>query len=316
MYIGFDIGGTNIKYGILNDLGDIIHKGIVPTNHDRETLLNELTMITNNYAQDYEIIGIGISVPGIIQKDGFMLTGGAIQSLYGVNLKKEMELRTGFPTAIENDANAAAIAEKWLGNAVGIENYLCVVLGTGIGGGIIINNQIYRGAHGMAGEFGYMMIHELDLSENIEESSLNWNSAVVGGLYRQYNRAKLAGNPQFKPIKDASEIMARANTKEPEAMKVMANYYQDVAVGLINLIGAFDPEIILVGGGISANKEFMDKLTFTIENLENKHDSISYLKGKTIAPVKPAKLKNDAGLIGAVYQIKQTLSSFEKNITV
>lgn len=307
MYIGFDIGGTNIKHGILNSLGEIIEKGMTPTNHDRELLLSELTTITKEYAQNYEINGIGISVPGIIQKDGFMLTGGAIKSLYGINLKDEMELRTELPTAIENDANAAAIAEKWIGNAIEIDNYLCVVLGTGMGGGIVINGQIYRGAHGMAGEFGYMMTHKVDVSRNIEESSLNWTGAVVGGLYRQYYHALLAKDPSAQPITDASEIMLRANSGELEAVNVMSQYYQDVAVGIINLIGAFDPEVILIGGGISANKEFMKNLTLTINDLEEKHESINYLKGKTIAPVIPAKLRNDAGLLGAVYQIKQKL---------
>lgn len=314
MYVGFDIGGTNVKYGVLNAQGEILEKGIIPTKLELEGLLTELTEIASAYQQKHEIEGIGVSAPGIVQKNGLMLTGGAIQALYGVNLKEELETRTGLPVAVENDANAAAIAEHWIGNAIGIDNYLCVVLGTGVGGGIIINGQVYRGAHGMAGEFGYMMTHDLDLSQNIEETSLNWTSAVVGGLYRQYNRAMKQVDPDFVSVHDANVIMTLAREHDEIAERVMNQFYQDIAVGMINLIGCFDPEVILIGGGISANQEFMEKLTATIDDLEAKHASINFLKGKTIAPVKPAKLRNDAGLIGAVYQVKQQMQKV--NLTV
>ncbi len=307
MYVGIDIGGTNIKYGILNDLGEITEKGLISTKHNKKELILDLVTIIKAYQQHYIVEGVGISAPGIIEKNGFMLTGGAIKELYGVNLQEEIQKKTKLPVKVENDANAAAIAESWIGNAVGIDNYLCVVLGTGVGGGIVINGEVYRGAHGMAGEFGYMMTHALDLSQNIEEASLNWNSAVIGGLCRQYNQALFAKNPNADPCYNANKIMELAAAQDPTAKKTMTQYYQDVAVGMINLIGAFDPAVLLIGGGISDNDLFMFQLKETIDDLETRHESIAYLKGKTIAPIKPAKLKNDAGLIGAVYQVKKSL---------
>lgn len=308
MYVGFDIGGTTIKYGLVNDAGEIIEKAMVNTEHDPEKLLGLLSEIVADFKEKHqELIGIGISAPGIIQKNGFMTTAGALKSLYGVNLKDEMEKRTSLPVNVENDANAAAIAERWIGNAIGLDNYLCIVLGTGVGGGIIINGQVYRGAHGMAGEFGYMMIDDIPKTGNIEEVSLNGRGAVVGGLYRQYNLAARKVNPNAEKIVNATEIMARSKAGEAVAMKVMEQFYQDVAVGLINLIGAYDPEVILIGGGISANEEFMQNLIEKIDSLEERHESIQFLKDKTIAPVKPAKLKNDAGMIGAVYQLHEKM---------
>lgn len=307
MYVGFDIGGTNIKYGVLDEKGKIIEKAMIETKRKKEEILQELTGIVQCYKKGHEIEGIGISAPGVIQKDGFMTTAGAIHSLYEINLKEEMERRTGLPTAVENDANAAAIAEKWIGNAQELDNYLCIVLGTGVGGGIVINGQVYRGAHGMAGEFGYMMIDDLPASGNIEAVSLNWRGAVVGGLYPQYNKAQRKQDPKAVAVKDAKIIMERAKAGEAIAAAVLDRYYQDLAVGMVNLIGSFDPEVILIGGGISANEEFMQQLVDKIDLLEERHESIRFLKDKTIGKIQPAKLRNDAGMIGAVYQVKQLL---------
>ncbi|MBL1224084.1 ROK family protein [Enterococcus sp. BWR-S5] len=307
MYVGFDIGGTNIKYGVLDETGQIIEQAMTETKRRKEDILQELTEIVQHYKKAYEIEGVGISAPGVIQKNGFMTTAGAIHSLYEINLKEEMEKRTGLPTAVENDANAAAIAEKWIGNAQELDDYLCIVLGTGVGGGIVLNGQVYRGAHGMAGEFGYMMIDELPPSGNIEAVSLNWRGAVVGGLYPQYNKALRKEEPKAVAVKDARVIMERAKAGEAVAVAVLDRYYQDLAVGMINLIGSFDPEMILIGGGISANEEFMQQLIEKIDLLEERHESIRFLKDKTIGKIQPAKLRNDAGMIGAVYQVKQLL---------
>lgn len=93
----------------------------------------------------HKIEGVGISAPGIIRSDGYMITAGAIRSLYGENIKKVIEAETGLPVTIDNDANAAAIAEKWLGNAKEMKNYIFLVLGTGVGGGISQNQEFAKG---------------------------------------------------------------------------------------------------------------------------------------------------------------------------
>lgn len=188
MYVGFDIGGTTVKYGVLDEVGNILEKSAIPTNYQLADFLVELDTIVKDAQKRYEKIeGIGISAPGIIQEDGYMLTAGAIRPFYGANIKIELERLTGLPVSIENDANAAAIAEHWIGNAQGLENYLCIVLGTGIGGGIVLNGEVFRGAHGMAGEFGWSIIDHLPAEGDIEEVSWNKRAATVGGLCYQYN---------------------------------------------------------------------------------------------------------------------------------
>ena len=305
MFVGFDIGGTTVKYGVLNEQGEILEKAAIKTSYVVEELLGDMEQIVVKAQANYDIEGIGISAPGIIQKDGYMLTAGAIKPLYGMNLKQALEQRCQLPVSIENDANAAALAEKWIGNAQGIDNYLCMVLGTGIGGGIVLNGEVFRGAHGMAGEFGWMVIDQLPEQGDIEEVSVNKKVATVGGLCYQYNLAQQKSNPQAEPVWDARELFAREAAGEVLATEILAAFFVDLSVTLINLISCFDPEVILVGGGISANEAFTQRLQETMSTVKARHESIHYLEGKTIAPVRTAKLQNDAGMIGAVYQIYQ-----------
>lgn len=311
MYIGIDIGGTTTKFGIVRKDGTIFEKGKIRTAHDKQEFLHNLyTVISDLQYKAGTIEGIGISAPGIIQKEGTLTTAGSIKSLYGTNLREEIQKYIQLPVVIENDANAAAIAEKWIGHARDFEHYICLVLGTGIGGGIIINNQVYRGGHGMAGEFGWMLIDRLPDSSNLESVSLNQRAAIVGGLCHQYQLAT-SNLLQENVVQDAVDIFRLEEQGDEIAGKVMQRFFQDLSVGLLNLISSFDPEAILIGGAISENDIFMARLQQTLTDLKSRHESIAYLPHQTIAPVIPAKLKNDAGMIGAVYQV---IKSMEKEI--
>jgi beta-glucoside kinase len=303
MYIGIDVGGTNIKFGIVTKEGKIVTQGKIPTIHEKEKFLHSLVQVIQKLQQNQTILGVGICAPGIIQKNGLMVTAGSIKPLYGINLKEEIQRRIDIPVFVENDANAAAIAEKWQGQARFYNNYLCIVLGTGMGGGIVINNQVYRGAHGMAGEFGWMLIDSLPNSENVETVSLNQRGAIVGGLCNQYQLAREEVNINH-PV-DALEIFEMERKHDEVATLVVERFFQDLSIGLVNLISSFDPEAILIGGAISENKMFMTRLNHTVEQLIVKHESLNFLNDKRKIPILPAKLKNDAGLIGAVYQVAQ-----------
>ena len=309
MFIGIDIGGTNIKYGLVTAEGKVVSKGIMPTRHAKDDLLADLESLVKSYQSetDTAIRGVGISAPGTIKEDGLMLTAGAIKPMYGVNLKEVLEARIKLPVQVINDGNAVAIAEHWLGNAVGIANYICVVLGTGMGGGIVINNQLYSGAHGMAGEFGYMITQNLpkDPAQDIEPYSLNFTSTVISGICTAYHTALVEnGDPKAEISLDAREIMALAASGDAIASGVMARFYENVAIGLLNLVSLFDPEVVIIGGGISANDDFLHELSQAYDKVQRRHESIAFLMDKTFANLKPAKLTNDAGMLGAVYQLQ------------
>ncbi len=286
----------------------ILEKSALPTATTAPAILNDLHQVIESYTEKYQPEGIGVSIPGIVQKNGFLTTAGAIRSLYGFDLKAALMKLTKLPIHIDNDANTAAIAEQWIGSARGCENYLCLVLGTGFGGGIVINDQIYRGAHGMAGEFGWMVTKEIDLTQDLEAKSLNQSSAIVGGLCRQYTLARQQIEPDYPGTQDAREILTAAKQGEKLARVTLDNFYYDLGIGIIDLMACFDPEVVLVGGGISVNQEFVTELVATVNDLKMRHQSLNRIHDLIDIPVKPAKLVNDAGLVGAAYQIMKEIA--------
>lgn len=293
-YIGIDIGGTSVKYGLVDENGVVSNKNSFKTKaEDKDGLLSDLLdAVDNMKAIDSNLAGIGVSMPGVVQADGYLTTAGAVKCFYEINLKDILEDKTGLSVKIENDANAAAIAEKWLGSAQGVHDYLSLVLGTGVGGALVINDQIYRGAHARSGEFGWMIVEDDDI--DVEMGSLNFRGATVIGLIRRYNQYS------DQPVDDARVIFQRADAGEVLAKSILKSYYHSLAKGIINLEVSFDPATVIIGGGISANTEFIDTLNKTIEEIKKTHNSI---KNLDLPLVKAAKLKNDAGMIGAVYQL-------------
>lgn len=293
-YIGLDIGGTSVKYGLVDENGVVSNKDSFKTKaEDKAGLLDDLVSAVEKIKTiDNSVVGIGVSMPGVVQENGFLTTSGAVKCFTEINLQEILETRTGLKTKIENDANAAAIAEKWIGSAQGIHDYISLVLGTGVGGALVINDQIYRGAHARSGEFGWMIVEDDDI--DVEMGSLNFRGATVIGLIRRYN--------QFsdQPVDDARVIFERADNGEVLAKNVLKSYYHSLAKGIINLEVSFDPAAVIIGGGISNNTEFIEDLNEEIERVRKSHNSINHLD---LPLVKAAKLKNDAGMIGAVYQV-------------
>lgn len=299
MVLGIDIGGTSIKYGIVDSKGNILEKSSIETIHDKEIFLKNLFSLIENSQKKYTLQGIGISAPGIIEKDGFMKTAGAIMCLYETNLKKEVEEKFSLPTYIENDANCAAMAEKWIGEAQNLENYLFLSLGTGVGGGIVINNKIYRGAHGAAGEFGWMLRGSLPKKGPLEKVSFNAQASVVFGLIRYYNQ--LAKKNKSETTKDALFILNQGKEKNPIALKALDFFYENTSSLLLNLISSYDPEAIILGGGISSNSDFQEQVKERFLTMKKRHESLNYLSLQT--PILIASLRNDAGLIGGAYLV-------------
>lgn len=294
-YVGIDVGGTSIKYGLVSAAGGIITQASLPTADQQEQVLTDLANIIRDY-QDagYELAGTGVSMPGVVEADGMLTTAGAVKCLYGVNLKAELEKRTGLSATIENDANAAAIAEQWLGAAQGLHNYLSLVLGTGVGGALVINDKIYRGAHARSGEFGWMLLDEQH--DELEDGSLNFQGATVIGLLRIYN-LKAQTN-----VTDARQVFQQAAAGDSLATQVLTTYFRRLAQGILNLVVCFDPAQVIIGGGISVNPAFRAGLNQAYVELQREHSSVRDLD---LPEIVPAKLGNDAGMIGVVYRVLQ-----------
>ena len=292
-YIGIDIGGTNIKYGLLNEAGFILDQGKVQTvRDDGSDIIVKIKEVTETYKTNYDITAVGVSAPGSIRDDGFMITGGAIKDFYGINLKKILADKLDLPVFLENDANCAALAELWQGHAKGKRHFLTVVVGTGVGGAIVINEQLFKGANFNAGEFGYMLVDPIQFGDT-RRASLSFGGSIGLGVVEKYGlrteNLELDGKQIFD-LADAGDLAARG---------VVDGFYDRLAIGLFNLSTTFDPEMILIGGAISANPMFIKKVDDRMSSLQAGHKDMSNVKLPQIAA---CHFQNDAGIIGAVYK--------------
>ncbi|MGO3794490.1 ROK family protein, partial [Vagococcus salmoninarum] len=230
-YVGIDIGGTNIKYGLVTATGEIIDDSHVKTANNGESIFNEISNIVKQYREQHKVIAVGVSAPGIILDNGFMVTGGSIQDFYGINLKEELEIRLDLPVTVENDANCSALAEKWLGAGRDYHHLLAVVVGTGIGGGIIINDQLFRGGHATAGEFGFMMVEPI-VNNDSRMATLSLTGSVGCGVVNKYAEAANLNESNYL---NGEEIFALVNQGEDLANQVVADFYDRLAIGIFNM---------------------------------------------------------------------------------
>ena len=287
-YGGIDIGGTHIKMGIINEEGKVCLSKNEETAKEREALMQQVKDFLLKHS-DYSIQAVGISTPGIVRTDGYMQTSGAIKCFFHRNMKKEFEEYLNLPVVIENDGKAAACAEKWQGAAKDIDNFVCLTLGTAIGGAIYIHGKLYRGFGGLAGEFGISLAgHQ---KGHYDEQSFSYHAATVAGLCRHYSYRV------HERVLDAQEIMIRAKQGDTIAEECLKEFYHSVAVLLMNIAVTIAPEVILIGGGISSNGDVMKNIIADYQQICQDYHVLSLVN---MPRIQTCYLHNQAGMIGAV----------------
>lgn len=292
-YLSFDVGGTYIKYSLIDTNGNILKNDKYITITNREEFLNKIEDIVKENSEKIE--GLAFSMPGVIDVDkGYMITGGALYELYDYNFKEELEKRIKIPVEIENDVNCVALAEKWLGNAKENKNFICLTIGTGVGGALFINDKIVRGAKYSAGEFGFMITERL---KNTADSTLSMRGSVRGGLIKSYAKKV---NRNWEEL-DGKKIFEYAENGDEIAIETINEFYTNIAYSIFNLIVSLNPEKILVGGEISVRKDFIEKIK---EKLEEIKSEIVDLKNLEFPVIERCKFLNDSGKIGALYNFK------------
>lgn len=292
-YLSFDVGGTYIKYSLIDTNGNILKNDKYITITNREEFLNKIEDIVKENSEKIE--GLAFSMPGVIDVNkGYMITGGALYELYDYNFKEELEKRIKIPVEIENDVNCVALAEKWLGNAKENKNFICLTIGTGVGGALFINDKIVRGAKYSAGEFGFMITERL---KNTADSTLSMRGSVRGGLIKSYAKKV---NQNWEEL-DGKKIFEYAENGDEIAIETINEFYTNIAYSIFNLIVSLNPEKILVGGEISVRKDFIEKIK---EKLEEIKSEIVDLKNLEFPVIERCKFLNDSGKIGALYNFK------------
>lgn len=306
--IGVDIGGTNIRFGIVKRSGRIVHRLISPTMAQlgREAVIGNIIngiekLVTVSNIKKKSILGIGLGAPGFIDNKGIIAFSPNLPGWQDVDLNKIIRSRFKMQVVIENDANAAAFGERWLGAGIKSQNLLCITLGTGVGGGIILNNKIWHGDKGMAGEIGHITVNpDGPLCSCGNYGCLEAYSSGTGIVNRMIDAMRKGKNTSLlSMIKDGineitpEKVFIAARKGDPLSLEFVedAGKYLGIAIsGVVNLLNI--KTIILYGGLVSSFGLFSKRMKEEI--IKRTISSFS----KEVMVLK-AGLKQDAGIIGA-----------------
>lgn len=290
-YLAIDIGGSFIKFGEVQKAGTLSETTKVPT---PQTLPQLEKIILAKIAQHPEIKGVGISCPGAVDPEtGTIYNGGALPYLDQVSFKKIITEKFSLPCVVSNDAKAAAAAELWLGNLQGIENGGAIVLGTGVGGGLIVGGKILQGSHFQAGELSFV---PRQAQSGAATDLIGYTASAV--LFIQAC-GKLLALPDINDGKKVFAAIAAGNN--PELLELFAHYCREIGYLIMNLQATLDIEKIVIGGGISAQAILIQEIQKQYQFLLNQSDFVKNSMAEI--PIEACKFGNEANLLGAVYQL-------------
>ncbi len=305
--IGVDLGGTNISAGLTDENGRILLKKSIPTKRERnyDEIIKDMAELCIHIAEEYGINiddaeSVGVGSPGMTDSENAVILYSNNLNFRNVDLRSEMRKYLSLPVFLDNDANCAAFGESICGATAGYKNSVTVTLGTGIGGGVIIDNRIYSGSFFGGGEIGHIVI-----KSGGEKCSCGrhgcWEAyASATALIRDARNAaeKNKDSMLFKAVGgnieliDAKLPFDTAKNGDETAVFVIEQYIRYLAEGLTNIINIFQPDAVAVGGGICAQGDYL--LTPLIKLIERDVYG-GVLKTKIIK----AMLGNDAGIVGA-----------------
>lgn len=312
--IGVDLGGTTTKFAILNAEGDILHKWQIETDlydngsriihHIAKSIDDKLAEINEPKSK---IIGIGIGAPGPVRsKDGLIYEAINLGwQMYP--LQASLGLETGLPVMVDNDANVAALGEMWKGAGQGARNLVCITLGTGVGGGVIVNGQAVHGISGAAGEIGHItVISENGSYCNCGKKGCLETVASATGIVRLAQQAmtntKTSSLLQQK-LNAGHSLSAKlvfdcAKERDPLSIEIVHQVSLYLGLALSHIGHLLNPEKIIIGGGVSLAGDIL------MEPIRAAFDQNSFKRVSQSTMIIPATLGNDAGVIGAGWLVK------------
>jgi len=299
--IGVDLGGTNLRTALLSADGDILDKRKEPT-HAADGWKKVVARLIDNITRQREIavqrglhvMAVGVGAPGVIRMDkGIVVKSPNFPDWNNLPLRDELEKALRIPVTIENDANAAAIGEQWRGAGRGIDSMILLTLGTGVGGGIILNNNIWQGADGMAGEIGHMTLIPDGRPCGCGNTGCLEMYASARGIVRSYREALgMTESSQVSEITSAA-IYEAARNGNAVALRVMKDMGRLLGIGIANLINIFNPQMIVLGGGVKDAWDLF--IGATHEEIMRRAFQVPAERTRIV----PSLLGDDAGMIGA-----------------
>lgn len=299
---GVDIGGTTVKMGFFQEDGKVIDKWEIKTRTENEgaaVLPDIATAIEAKLAEHgvdkADVIGVGAGVPAPVTKDG-VVKGTANLGWGYKEVKRELEELTGLEAQIGNDANVAALGEMWKGGGIGYKNLIMVTLGTGVGGGIIIDEKILVGVNGAGGEIGHICVnYDEEVKCGCGNRGCLEQYASATGIVR-LAKERLAGNTTETVLNaetvTAKDVFDAVKAGDAVAIEIAEKFGKCLGYALANLATIFDPEVFVIGGGVSKAGEVLLKY---IE--EGYKERVFFVNVNVKFAL--ASLGNDAGICGA-----------------
>jgi len=293
--VGIDLGGTNIKGGLVDENGNITNQKSIKTliEEGKERVCSRMIELINEVA-DGEQVRVGIGSPGSIdRKNGIVIYANNLMTLNGVELVKTIEGATGFETFLENDAKAAALGERWFGSAKDSDDFIVITLGTGVGGGAYTEGHLIVGGHGYGGELGHMIVDPSGPVCSCGNRGCLETFSSISGM-REWVKVYEMRYPESLIFKYAAGEPVQAKNifdayKEGDRMAelVVRKFCWGLGIGIGSLVNIFNPDLIILTGGISrAGDVFLDEVKqvayeHTYGSLMNSYDIIvSDLKEK------------------------------------
>jgi glucokinase len=304
---GVDVGGTTVKMGFFETTGALLDKWEIKTNKENngESILSDIAKaIDNKLAQEgiskNDIQGIGIGVPGPVRSDG--VVNGCVNLGWGiVNVSEELGSLTGLTVRVGNDANVAALGEMWQGGAKGCKDVILVTLGTGVGGGIIVDGNIVAGHDGAGGEIGHITVNNEEIEPcNCGQYGCLEQYTSATGIVRMAKR-KLAKSAEDTSLRNFAELTAKDIFDEAKAGDAIANELVDevgkiLGSALSNMACVVNPEIIVIGGGVSKAGSIL------IDTIQKHYVETSFHACRNTS-FALASLGNDAGMYGCMQMV-------------
>ena len=298
-----DLGGTNLRVAAIDRSGSILFrtKRDTPRTEEAQDIISliadEAEECRRAVESEGQISGIGTVVPGTVNAErGTILQAPNVPALNDFNIIEEIEKRLHIPAFLENDANAAAIGENWCGASKGFQTSICVTLGTGVGGGIIIDGKILRGIDGTAGEIGHICVEPFGApcgcgSRGCVEqySSASAVKRLAYALSENFPDSPLLKNDNLTAL----EIYQAGKNGDALALEVFRQQGFYLGIALAGLINVLNPEIIVIGGGAADGWDLF--LPFTEAEIKSR----SYREPAKRAKIVRAELGDDAGILGA-----------------
>ena len=282
--LAFDIGGSSIKYAVAEENGELSAQGKRPVPPTIGEFYDTLADVRRELSHGREFTGAAFSFPGAVDTETGLIGGSsALPYIHGFPIQQAIEERLSLPCALENDANCAALGEAWLGVGKDYRDMAFFVIGTGVGGAVVIDKKIHHGKHVHGGEFGYMLLGK----DHTILSDLGSTRIVV---QRVTEALRLAPGSL-----DGKQVFDLAEHGNKYAVQAVTEFYEVLARGIYNLQYAIDPEIFVLGGAVSERPGFAAAIQRHVDKI---------LKDVGVAHVRPivraAAFGNEANLLGAV----------------